>query len=133
LFIFLFLAILLMLLVVIPLKNGWHIKWHVLAVAADFAFVYSVICAWAISLLYQDSFSAEGIYGHSFWGFRRFVRWQDVTSARTLRLFNLKFLRLYSTNGQVTWLALFTAQKIIFREEIRRLAPANNPVLNFLP
>ncbi|HEY5297514.1 MAG TPA: hypothetical protein VIK59_06290 [Verrucomicrobiae bacterium] len=89
------------------------------------------------SLLYVITkpvgFSSDGIYASSSWGFRRFVRWSDIAKVRKHRLLNLKFLRIYSSgDGKVTTLRLFQARKKEFRDEIRKFAPPDSLVLNFL-
>jgi hypothetical protein len=112
--------------------DGWHFDRHAAAFASGFEAVFSLGASWMLSLLFPDGFSEKGIYGHSFWGRRRFVGWQDVAAARTLRLFNLRFLRVYATDGKVTWLALFQSQGAEFRQEIRRLAPPESLVLKCL-
>jgi hypothetical protein len=112
--------------------EGWHFDWHALAFAVGFQVVFSVVLSWMLSTLFPDAFSADGIYGHSFWGRQRFVIWRDVTDARTFRLLHLRWLRVYALDGKVTWLALFQSRGDEFRQEIRRLAPADNPVLRCL-
>lgn len=92
-----------------------------------------VLLAYAelVSILSPVRLSSDGIYGHSFWGKKRFVRWQEVRAVKPIRILNLRFLRIYSTgNGKVTWLPLFQARKAEFIQEIQRLAPGDNPVLN---
>ena len=113
-------------------KDGWHFNRHALVSAAGFQVILSLVLSWMLSLVFPDAFSADGIYGHSFWGFRRFISWRDVAAARTFRLLNLRWLRVYAADGKVTWLALFQSRSVEFRQEIRRLAPAESPVLKYL-
>jgi hypothetical protein len=117
---------------VVLIIDGVHFDRHALAFATASVPISSLIGAWMLSILFPASLSAEGVYGHSLWGARRFVRWQDIAAARTFRLFNLHWLRIYATDGKVTWLALFQSHKPEFSQEIQRLAPPVSPVLNYL-
>ena len=113
--------------------DGLHFDRRALAVAGVSVSLLSLVMAWLGSILYPASFSADGIYGHSFWGRRRFVRWQGIAVARRYRLFNLHWLRIYTSDySKIIWLALFQSHMAEFREEIHRLAPAGNPVLKHL-
>jgi len=104
-----------------------------LAFASVFWVVYSFVASLMLSYLFPDAISPEGVYGHGFWGQRQFVRWQDVAAARTLRILNLGWLRVYSTtDSKTTWLGLFHSRSAEFREEIKRLAPPDSPILNCL-
>jgi hypothetical protein len=108
--------------------NGAAI-WFGLLVCLPVAWVVS----WMLSRCFPDIISTDGIQGHSFWGLRRFVRWQDIKEARDLRLFHLRFLRLYSGQDQkVTWIGLSQARNRDFRREIQRLAPSDSPILRFV-
>ena len=118
---------------VVLILDGLHFDRHALAVASASIPVSSLVLSWLLTILFPASFSAEGIYGHSFWGRRRFVHWRDVVAARPLRLLNLRWLRIYTTvDSKVTWLALFQSHKAEFRQEMQRLAPADSPVLNHI-
>src|SRR5882724_7498764 len=57
-----------------------------------------LIGAWMLSTFCPTGFSAEGICVHLFPRRRRFVRWQDITSARTLRCLNLRWVLVYAVN-----------------------------------
>ena len=131
-FIFIFVGGMIIGLFVIVIRHGFDIDLSALTVATGVAFIFSIIYSWVLALIFPVAFSSDGIYGHSFWGRRRFVRWQDISSVRTFRLANLQWLRVYAADEKVTWLALFQSHGIEFRQEIRRLAPQGNPILNRL-
>src|SRR5271165_2523423 len=124
LFVFVFAIAMTVLVCLVLVKDGRHFDRRALAYAAGFQVLFSLGCSWLLSLFFPEAFSPDGIYGHSFWGQRSFVAWRDVTAARTFRLLNLRWLRVYSTSGKVTWVALFQSQGTEFRQEVRRLAPA---------
>jgi hypothetical protein len=115
------------------LIHGFRCDLHRFLIAILQVAILSVGGSWLISLMYTSAFSAEGIYGHSFWGVRRFVRWQDIADAKACKLANLPWLRVYGANGKVTWLALFQVQKNEFWQEIRKHAPADSTVLRHHP
>lgn len=101
-----------------------------LAVASAVVPVAALLLAWVFSFFFPVSFSGDGIYGHSFWGRQRLVRWQDIGSAQPFTLLNLHWLRIYTRDySAVTWLALFQSHNAEFQQELRRLAPAGNPIL----
>ena len=112
--------------------DGWHIDGRAFAFASIFALAFSFFWSWLISFFFPAGFSADGIYGHSFWGHRRFISWHEIATVRNFRLGNLRWLRVYSADGSITWLALFQSRGAEFRQEIRRLAPPSSPVLNYL-
>ena len=77
--------------------------------------------------------SSSGIHGHSFWGMRHFLNWTEIIQVRRFKLGNLVYLRLYSgVDSRVIWFPLFQSPPIGFREEIRKFAPPNCPILNHL-
>lgn len=133
LFVFFVVSIMLVAFLLIGIKHGFHFYLRPLAIVAGCVVIYSLGASWMLSALNSAGFSADGIYGHSVWGRRRFVRWQDIAMARTFRFFNLRWIRLHAaTNKKVTWLPLFQTQKADFYLEIRRLAPPDSPVLRCL-
>lgn len=93
------------------------------------SFVFAVI----ISVLFPSYISPQGLHGHSFWGTRNFLAWTDITQVRPFKLGNLTYARLYSGSGQTTlWFPLFQSPQPYFSDEIRRFAPKDSPILNFL-
>jgi hypothetical protein len=119
---------------VILIRHGLHINPHAFASASATIPVSSLIGAYLLSIVStRMAFSTDGVYGYSFWGPRRFVRWQDIATAQTFSVLNLRWLRIRAaSHGKVTWLALFPAHRAAFRQEIRRFAPPASPVLNHL-
>jgi hypothetical protein len=114
------------------ITDGFDFDGQALAFGCGCGAIYSFVGSWVWSHLSHDAYSAEGVYGHSPWGRRRSVRWQDISSARQFWLLNLRLLRVYATDGKITLLGLFPAQAAEFRKEIRRLAPHASPILNHL-
>jgi hypothetical protein len=117
--------------------EGPHLNRPALEKALVFGSVVAVagtfVEALMFSLFFPVCFTAEGVHGHSGWGIRRFIRWQDIAAVRTFGVFNLKWLRIFSTaDRKVIWLPLFQASPAGFREEIRRLAPPESPLLKHL-
>ncbi len=95
--------------------------------------IFSIIVAGIMSLLFPVRLTAEGIHAHSVWGFPRFIRWQDIQSARKFNFFILPWLRLYPSDGStVIWLILFPSGPARFKLEIQKLAPPGNPSLSHL-
>ena len=115
------------LLILIAIRDR-HFDLRALAFTAGVALGLSILYSWILSGIFH----------------RVFIRWDlrpipfgvgDVSFAGRIfrrsgrfRLFNLRWLRVYSTNGKVTWLALFQSHGPEFRQEIRRLGPPGNPV-----
>lgn len=114
----------------VNLYKFWRTTYTILP---HFLICYFVGTLLLFLLILPVGFSSDGIYAHSFWGLRRFIRWQDIVKIRKFRLFNLRWLRIYSgTDGKVTWLPLFLSSPIKFGDEIRKFAPSNSPLLNHL-
>lgn len=123
--------------VLVLVLNG-HVAWRNVWGITKFAVPIDVVFCAAVALaMYLVSIptgiAAEGIYGQSTFGFRRFVRWADIAKVRKLTLLNLQFVRLYSSvDGRVTTVPLFQARPQEFRAEIHKFAPPESPILNVL-
>jgi hypothetical protein len=95
--------------------------------------ILSLIGACLLSRSCPTTISADCVTTQSFTGGRRFVRWQDITSARTLRCLNLKWILIYAVNeSKALQVPLFQPRKTEFIQEIQRFAPPDNPILNHL-
>jgi hypothetical protein len=114
----------------------WLMAWRIVNAALS-----PILLVWVIStpLLYvlitstPVGFSADGIYAYSTFGFRRYIRWAEISKVRKHAVLNLKVLGIYSkVDGKVTRLPLYQAHKKEFINEIRKFAPPNSPVLKFL-
>jgi hypothetical protein len=129
--IFIFVFGLGLLLCFLMIQYGFNLDWHfLLKLSVFFAIPFSLVWASGISFFCPAAFSSNGIYAHSFWGKRRFIAWKDIGSIRKFVLFNLPWLRIYSSiDGTVTWLPLFQSHPTEFRQTIKELAPPNNPIL----
>src|SRR6266702_7878701 len=46
---------------------------------------------WFITLCFTLKLTSEGVFGHSPWGIRRFVRWQDIATVKPFRFLNLRY------------------------------------------
>ena len=60
--------------------------------------ILSLIGACLLSRFCPTTISADGVTTQSFTGGRRFVRWQDITTAKTLRVLNLQWILVYAVN-----------------------------------
>jgi len=95
--------------------------------------ILSLIGACLLSRFCPTTISADGVTTQSFTGGRRFVRWQDITTAKTLRCLNLKWILVYPAGeSKAIQVPLFQPRKTEFIHEIQRLAPPGNPILNHL-
>ncbi len=95
--------------------------------------IFSLIGAWVLSTFCPTTFSADGVATRSLTRGRRFVLWQDITRARTLRLLNLKWLLVYPAGSKkALQLPFFQPRITEFKQDIRRFAPPGNPVLNYV-
>jgi hypothetical protein len=104
-----------------------------LAFAYVIGFFYSAFCSFLLSFFFPIALSAGEIYAHSFWGLRRYIPWTEIASVKPFRLINLVWLKLYSNqNNRVVYMWLFVKKGEEFRAEIKRLAPADSPVLTCL-
>lgn len=95
--------------------------------------ILSLIGACLLSRFCPTTISPDGVTTQSFTGGRRFVRWQDITTAKTLRALNLKWILVYAVNeSKAIQVPLFQPRLAEFIQEIQRLAPPGNPILNQL-
>jgi hypothetical protein len=95
--------------------------------------ILSLIGACLLSRFCPTTISADGVTTQSFTGGRRFVRWQDITTAKTLRALNLKWILVYPAGeSKALQVPLFQPRKAEFLQEIQRFAPPGNPILNHL-
>ncbi|MEJ0089929.1 MAG: hypothetical protein WDM80_09325 [Limisphaerales bacterium] len=102
------------------------------AIAGAFVgFLFSALIT-KCSSSFTVKLTPDGVQGYSIWGFKRFIQWQEIGAVRPFRLLNLRYLRLYSTHGTTTWITLFLVHRADFDQELRRLAPPNNPILSYL-
>jgi hypothetical protein len=123
--------------VLIAIHYGHPVLQRFLLISRLAAPLMLVVCVVATLLLYlvaiPSGFSADGIYGSSPLGFRRFIRWTEIARVRKLTILNLQFLRLNSgVDGRETVLPVFQARKREFREEIIKFAPPDSPILKFM-
>ncbi len=120
-------------LLLVLLDDGLHPDWTALSVATIAMALCTLLSAWALQRLFPVRISADGILGHSIWGFRRFVRWEHIAVARPFRILNLHYLRLYSaTERTVTWLPLFPTEPHAFYTAIRSAMPPDSPVSAYI-
>ena len=111
-------------------KYGARLDWRSVAVGAAAMVPAAVILSVLMCLLFPVRLSRDGIQAQSIWGLPSFVRWTDIKEAREFKLFNLRWLRLYSSaSSTVTWVALFQSHPGEFKIEIVKLAPPESPVL----
>ncbi len=86
-----------------------------------FSYAFAKICQRALAL----GISADGIYVRRSRGRMDVVRWPDIKRVRPYRMFNLRWLLIYTTTGKKTWAPLFLpkSQEIELWQEIHRLEP----------
>jgi hypothetical protein len=95
--------------------------------------LFCLVYAWVMTLCFTLKLTSEGVLGHSVWGLRRFIRWQDVATIRPFRFFSLRYLRLYPESGnRPIWIASFQARRADFEQELRRLSPPDCPIRKYL-
>jgi hypothetical protein len=117
--------------------TGFHVNWRAYwqaelggaLFAAGCSFIFAAVFYW----FFPAWLSVNGIFAHSAMGKRLFVGWQNIEKARTFTVLYLPWLRIYSsTSKKVAWLPLFQSCPAEFKNEIRKLAPPDSPVLKAL-
>src|ERR1051326_334954 len=68
---------------VVLVRYRFKVDLHALARAGVSVPVLCAVMAWLLSVFYSAGLSADGIYGHSFWGMRRFIHWREIADAKT--------------------------------------------------
>ena len=117
--------------------HGWHAALRFIPVGTlvgvTFAALWATLWAFLIRFFFPARISSDGVSAHSFWGVRRFLPWREVSRACPFRIFNLRFLRLYSTTDRkVTWLMMFPDDPDAFRSALHAVIPPNNPILTHI-
>ncbi len=106
---------------------------HILTFIGGALPIFLLIGAWMSSTFCPTTIFADGVTTQSFMGDERFVRWQDIARARTLRFLNLKWILVYPAGeNKAMQVPLFQPRKTEFIQEIQRFAPPGNPILNHL-
>jgi hypothetical protein len=117
----------------IVIRHGTDLNFRALLICAASMIPFSIIAATVLSVLFPVRLTADGIHAHSAWGWRRFIRWQDIKTVRKFNLPILPWLRLYDADGSSpVWLSMFPSSPDLFKLEIQKLAPPANPILNHL-
>ena len=97
--------------------------------ALVFSSASGVIFSYAFAKIGHRAFalgiSADGIYVRHGRGRMDVVRWPEIEQLRPYRMFNLRWLLIYTTTGKKIWAPLFLpkSQEIEFWQEIHRLEP----------
>ncbi|HXI85565.1 MAG TPA: hypothetical protein VNL17_15900 [Verrucomicrobiae bacterium] len=117
----------------IPVPVTLGLILHILTFIGGALPIFLLIGAWMLSTFCPTTIFTDGVTTQSFMGDERFVRWQDIGRARTLRFLNLKWILVYPAGeSKALQVPLFQPRKAEFIQEIQRLAPPGNPILNQL-
>ena len=132
--IFIFVVSMLGFTLIVIIRDGiTNVRWRdLLRIVIWFELPWAIFWSPLIYWLLPAGLSLDGVYGHSFWGFRRFVRWHNIKTVRKFPLPLIPFIRIFSLDGEVTWLPLFQSRPAEFQEAIRKFAPSDSPILNCL-
>jgi len=76
----------------------------------------------------HSAIGAEGLETTTIWGWRRALRWSEMTSARRARMLGIPYLRIGAEKGLALWLPLIPADKAAFVTALNDYAPTNHPV-----
>jgi hypothetical protein len=126
-------ALVIVLCLMIRLQGWRHLDVRSLLVGGVTVELTGLACGWTISVCFPNKLEAAGVHGHSFWGVPRFIRWPDIQKATPFRYLTFRFLRLCPGDGKgATWIALSQSRRKEFEEEIRKLAPPENPIRAFI-
>lgn len=97
------------------------------------ALLFSFVFASVMSVSFPTYISVHGIHGHSFWGKRRFIGWNEIAEAKKFTMFNLKYVHLYPVaSRKFLSLPLFQSSQAEFLSEIAKFAPPDSPIRNHL-
>jgi hypothetical protein len=120
-------------LLLIALDEGWRVALHFFPLAIATGAVTAFAMALLFHFLFTTRVTSDGIHGFSFWGFRRFTAWKDVSMASPFRLLNLRWVRLFSSvDDKTTYVALFPSDSNLFKAELHRLAPPECPIFEHI-
>ncbi len=112
---------------------GGDLTWLYVGTVLLSGLVYSAGIGIWYAFRYPTQLSAERVFGYSFWGRPRSLRWQEMAEVKPFRFFTIRFLRLYPCNGTApTWIVMTLADRAGFETEVYRLAPPDSPIRSYL-
>lgn len=122
---------------VLMVIEGGRIRTHlfliILAFVLVFSITYSLLCSWVWVKLFPVGCSTGGIHGHSVWGRKRLVRWDEIETVKPWAFLNLRWLRIYSSkHGETTWIALFQSEPADLLDALAQFGPPDNALLRHL-
>lgn len=84
-------------------------------------YLWAALCALALAEYLSIRITIDGIWGRTFWGRKRFLRWDEMRAVRRTGLWPFRFLRVFTGGPRPPlWLPLFTKR----REELRDVVAA---------
>lgn len=89
--------------------------------------VFSFACASVLVVVWKITLTAQGLNGFNFWGFYRFVPWQQIDHVKPFNFIGLRYLRVYSQgNDKPLWVPLFIKDYQSFSTMACSLPPEGN-------
>ena len=98
-----------------------------------FAPVYAAGFGLVMSRYFKYIITTDGIRGQNLLGVSRFAEWDSIGEIRSVRIANLSFARLLTSDGKSPiWLPLFLSDDEGFGGTILRCAPEGNVTRNLI-
>jgi hypothetical protein len=107
---------------------GWETR--LLALTATFVFGSVSLCvaSWARPLIV----SAEGVVARTWWGTKRFVRWDEVKAVKSYWLLTFRWMRVSVKTGAPVYIPVALTGSEPFAEVVMRSVPPDHPMAMFL-
>lgn len=96
-------------------------------------YIWAVVSALVLIKMLAVRVCADGIWGMTFWGSRRFLPWDVLTDVRPLTLWPLRFWRLYPLDGTApVWVPQFLKNREGFSASVLGKTELGNPLRTHL-
>jgi len=84
--------------------------------------------AFPVAWTMRSDIGPEGLVTITYWGWRRALRWSEMTSARRARMLGIPYLRIGAEKGRALWLPLIPADKAAFIAALDDYTPTGHPI-----
>jgi hypothetical protein len=74
----------------------------------------------------------QGVKSYNFWGVYRYLRWDEITSAKPFIIFNLSYIQIRSIDNKQIFIPLFLSKMSSFNRQVRAFVDLEHPIVRFL-
>ena len=114
-------------------RHRAYVPFIALGLSTAAGIAISLLGSWVVSKLFPGALSGGGVHGHTFWGRKSIVPWDEIVSVKPFALANLRWVLIYSSKQRkTTWFSLFQSQPADLLDAVAQLGPPDNALLRHL-